>query len=352
MSVRLSLVLESGLALPDGPVAVYHPTPDHDLSALPAERVEIVQPFKPWHDRWAQAGYAVVPSAAATPVAAAIVFLPRARAEGRAAIAEAVERAGESGGVILIDGAKTDGIESILKEVRARTEVSPALSKAHGKLFSFHAEPELFADWAARDQVLDGGFITRPGVFSADGVDKGSVVLAGMLDEVPLGSHVFDLGAGWGYLSTRLLENGKLKQLDLVEADHVALDCARRNVSDERARFHWADATVWRPETLVDSVVMNPPFHVARAGDPGIGQAFVQAAAGMLKPGGKLLLVANRHLPYEDTLSGRFGDVAELHNDGHFKVILASRPGKGAGQGRHTAPGRATSRGGKARARR
>jgi len=351
MSVRLPLVLGSGLALPDGPVAVYYPTPDHDLSALPRDRVGIVQPFKPWHDHWAQAGYAVAPDGGG-PVGSAVVFLPRARAAARAAISEAIERAGETGGLIVIDGAKTDGVESILKDIRARVEVGPATSKAHGKLFTFNAAPGLFADWATEEQVLDGGFVTRPGVFSADGIDPGSRVLADLLPQVPLGGHVVDLGAGWGYLSSRLLGIEKIKRLDLVEADHVALGCARRNLSDDRARFHWADATAWTPEAPADAVVMNPPFHVARAGDPGIGQAFVQAAGRMLAPHGKLLMVANRHLPYEDTLAAQFADVAELHSDAHFKVILATRPTTGKGHSRHTAPVRSASRRGKSRARR
>ncbi len=98
-------------------------------------------------------------------------------------------------------------------------------------------------------------------------------------------------------------------RLDLVEADHDALDCARRNLDDPRARFHWADATTWTPETRPDAVVTNPPFHVGRAADPSLGRAFIAAAARILAPSGSLWLVANRHLPYEATLTDHFARI-------------------------------------------
>ena len=57
---------------------------------------------------------------------------------------------------------------------------------------------------------------------------------------------------------------------------------------------------------VMDAVVMNPPFHEGRKADPELGQAFIEAAAGMLGAKGKLYMVANRHLPYEETLERLF----------------------------------------------
>jgi len=42
-----------------------------------------------------------------------------------------------------------------------------------------------------------------------------------------------------------------------------------------------------------------------------------------LKPEGRLWLVANRHLPYEQTLNERFGDVRVAGERDGFKVIAA-----------------------------
>ena len=161
------------------------------------------------------------------------------------------------------------------------------------------------ADWAAQDHQAAPGFVTRPGVFSADGPDPASVALAAHLpDKLP--TRMVDLGAGWGWLSAQVLAHPGVEVLHLVEADAVALDCARRNVTDPRARFHWADALDFRLSEPVNGVVMNPPFHDGGTEDRTLGQSFIRQAADMLKPGGFLWLTANRHLPYEEVLKPIF----------------------------------------------
>jgi 16S rRNA (guanine1207-N2)-methyltransferase len=75
----------------------------------------------------------------------------------------------------------------------------------------------------------------------------------------------------------------------------------------------------------VDCIVMNPPFHDGRVGDPKIGQSFIENAAQNLKRKGVLYMVANRHLPYERTLSKYFEDVEMLAEQDGFKVIKAQK---------------------------
>ncbi|WP_103259023.1 class I SAM-dependent methyltransferase [Tabrizicola aquatica] len=319
-SARLSLALESGaLVLPaSGLIAVYRPRARDDLSDLPQDRVVVLTGFKPDHDHFAR-GYQVQP---APPYAAAIVCLPRSREAGRALIAQAAAEVAP-GGWVAVDGQKTDGIDTALKDLRGRVDLSESLSKAHGKLASFTVGPDL-SDWQARPSQVSG-FQTLPGVFSADGPDRGSILLAAALP-VKLGGKIADLGAGWGYLAAEILKWPGVKRLDLVEAEADALACARINVTDDRARFHWADATQWRPETLLDAVVMNPPFHSAREADVGLGAAFIRAARRMLAPNGALWLVANRHLPYDAVLAESFLEVQDAGGDSGFRVIHATKP--------------------------
>ena len=242
------------------------------------------------------------------------------------------------GASLWVDGQKTDGVDSVLKEVRALAPVDGIQSRAHGKIFRVTLpEPGwLPAGWAAQDHQAAPGFVTRPGVFSADGPDPASVALAAHLpDKLP--TRMVDLGAGWGWLSAQVLAHPGVEVLHLVEADAVALDCARRNVTDPRARFHWADALDFRLSEPVNGVVMNPPFHDGRAADPRLGAGFIRAAAGLLTGAGRLWMVANRHLPYEQALREHFGDVAEIGGDTRFKILTATgarRPGAKAAKGR------------------
>ena len=322
-SARLDLALDSGvLSLPEsGAIFIFRPRAGDDLSAFPKDRVTVVQGFRPDHDSFSALGYRVVVRAEGE-AAAALVCLPRSKAEARALIAEATAHV-VAGGAVIVDGQKTDGIDTMAREIRARVTTTEPLAKAHGRIFAFAAGP-LFPDWTAGDVVTDG-FVTRPGVFSADGPDRGSVLLAAALP-AKLPARIVDLGAGWGYLARAILSREGVKQLDLVEAEAAALDCARVNVTDPRARFHWADAMTFKPDGVVDAVVMNPPFHITRAADPALGAGFIRAAAAMLHPGGVLWLVANRHLPYGAVLAETFRDVEEIGGGGAFRLIRAARP--------------------------
>ena len=323
-STRLSLALDTGtITLPaEGMIAVFGPKASDDLSMLPRDRTTVIQGFRPDHDAFKALGYRTV-TAGESACASALVCLPRARAEARALIAAAADQV-VPGGLVIVDGQKTDGIDTMHRDIRDRVATTPPLSKAHGKIFAFTAAP-VFADWRAVPTRIDGGFVTLPGVFSADGPDRGSMLLAAALP-AKLPARIVDLGAGWGYLARAILERDGVKRVDLVEAEAAALDCARANVTDPRARFHWADATAWRPEGVVDAVVCNPPFHVSRAAEPGLGAAFIRSAAAMLHPGGSLWLVANRHLPYAASLAETFRDVSEIGGDGAFRLIHAQRP--------------------------
>lgn len=320
---RLSLALDGGgLDISSGRIVVFGARSDLDLRDLPKERCQLITGYKPDVDSLGGQGWEVATAAEGT-FDTAIVFLPRAKKLAKAMIAEAV---GLGVATVVVDGQKTDGVDSLLKEMRKRGEVANVLSKAHGKLFwvTGLCAADL-ADWQApAKQEIEEGFVTAPGVFSADGIDPASRLLVDVLPQ-KLGKHLADLGAGWGYLSRNLLTRDSVKTLSLVESDHASLTCAKANVRDDRATFHWADATKWRSGRLLDGVIMNPPFHTGRAAEPQLGQAFIANAARNLAQSGQLWLVANRQLPYETSLAELFLDVEEIGGDNRFKVLHAAR---------------------------
>jgi 16S rRNA (guanine1207-N2)-methyltransferase len=317
---RLSTAVRDGmLPLPDGPVAVLRPPAGMDLGALPRDRVRIVTTWKPDHDAWAAAGYAL--GTAAEPSAMALVVVPRSKRLAHALIAEAARVAP----LVAVDGARTDGVDSLWREVRGRGIAVADVTKAHGRLFWF-APGDRLADWAAPPPAQGpDGFWRQAGVFSEEGIDRGSALLAAALPG-RLPARMADLGAGWGYLAAAVLAREGVESVDLVEAEALALDCARLSVTDARAAFHWADVTAFRPGRAFDGMVMNPPFHAGRAADPSLGRAFIAAAAGMLSPVGQLWMVANRHLGYEATLQDHFRQVAECGGDASFRLFHAARP--------------------------
>ena len=66
---------------------------------------------------------------------------------------------------------------------------------------------------------------------------------------------------------------------------------------------------------------MNPPFHSERGSLPLLGQWFIAEAMKALRPGGRLFMVANRHLPYEVALGSAGGSLVRREEASGFKVL-------------------------------
>ena len=113
--------------------------------------------------------------------------------------------------------------------------------------------------------------------------------------------------------------------IDLIDAEHRALEAARSNVTDARATFHWLDLAAEAPPTTYRAIVCNPPFHAGRASDPALGQSMIVAAARALAPGGRFYMVANRGLPYEPLLKANFARFETLADNNKFRVSGAIR---------------------------
>ncbi len=306
---RLSTALAEGLAL-DGPLHVMRPPAGYDLAGLRDVSVEATH--FPDHQYWDAMG--VVGAGANR--AATLVVVPRSKTLARAMVLDAIA----CGGIVIVDGQKTDGIESLFKDLRKVADMSGVVTKGHGRLFWFTANAA--PDWDVTTKSPDG-YATTAGVFSENKIDAGSALLAGHLED--LKGDVADLGAGWGYLSRAILGHGDVTRLDMIEAEKSALGCAVINTKDPRARAVWSDALIYDGGPY-DVVVSNPPFHTARAGDPDLGRGFIATAARILKPRGVFYMVANRHLPYEAALDAQFAHVQELSGTGAFKTFRATRP--------------------------
>nr|WP_246505650.1 class I SAM-dependent methyltransferase [Coralloluteibacterium stylophorae] len=298
------------------------------------------QDSKPRADALARAGLATAPPAPQARFDRVLVLPPRQREQARALLARAVSLLAE-GGIVLAAMPNTEGARSGATDLARLAGDGGSLSKFHCRAFwcaprsDGSADAALVAEWQALDAIrpiLDGRYLSRPGLFAWDRVDAGSALLAEHLP-ADLAGRVADLGAGWGFLASELLRRcPRIAHLDLYEADARALEPARANLGAAllphadgvAAQVHWHDVTAGLPARY-DAIVSNPPFHQGRADDPALGRAFIDAAADALAPQGRLILVANRHLPYEATLARRFAQVRTLADRDGFKVLAATQ---------------------------
>lgn len=305
-----------------------------NTALLPAQgaalkpHLDCEQGFRPAFTALQNAGYSVEPvRAGETAYAGAMVLAGRSRALNEVNVARAWQ-AVAPGGVILVAGANHDGIKSLRKWAAKWAGVEDGLVKHHAAVFSVRRDEREQPLYVA-PQPRKGAWQVAPGMFSADGPDAGSQMLAAHFDERISGA-IADFGAGWGWLGVQLLEKcPAIVSLDSIEADWLSLEAAKENLAGKREEaaldFHWLDLTVEKPGRRYDWIVMNPPFHSGRAAEPALGAAFIAAAAAALAPGGRLLMVANRQLPYEEALQSGFSRFETLEEAGGFKVIEAVR---------------------------
>lgn len=304
---------------------------DKTLGSVWAEALTCLQPFRPdWLKLQSDGFQAVSRLSDEGDFAGGLLLLGKHRGRNEAWFAELLSRV-KPGGRIVVSGDKKLGIDSFRKWVGAVAEVEDRMAKNHGVAFWLKRPADLSAAQIEalkpQSNLIDGIFRTQPGMFSHNGIDKGSSLLVPHMKNIVFG-NVADFGAGWGYLAAQCLQEAKkITKIDLYEADYESIEAARDNLKDAAVplTFNWCDVTREPIKEIYDTVVMNPPFHEGRSPDASLGQAFITVAAQRLKIGGRLLLVANRQLPYETVLKSLFRTVNPLTDTGGFKVLEARK---------------------------
>jgi 16S rRNA (guanine1207-N2)-methyltransferase len=248
------------------------------------------------------------------------------REETEGLLALALER---SRGLVLAGAANDAGGGRLAKMMAAYGVEVHQLGKSKCRiawtLQAPQADPALKAEklqaLEMRPLIMQGEtWWTQPGLFSWDRIDPGSALL---LEHLPddLAGDLVDLGCGYGYLSAQLVRrHPAIESIDACDADARAVACCRRNTG-AKIKTVWQDVTRWNAGPRYDAAVMNPPFHQGKPADVSLGTQFIRAAHESLKPGGRLFLVANRHLDYERAVPG----ISVLHQEGAYKILTATK---------------------------
>lgn len=170
---------------------------------------------------------------------------------------------------------------------------------------------------------------TRPGVFSWSHLDEASGHLLDVLTTQlapDFSGRVLDLGCGAGVLGLFVALRAPKSHVTLVDDDSEAVRCATHSARVAGATNAEAMVSDIAGAVLTQSydlVVTNPPFHVGKHTALDLSRQFVHDAWSVLQSRGRLLLVANRTLPYESVLQHHFGRVETLFDGARFKVLQA-----------------------------
>ena len=132
-------------------------------------------------------------------------------------------------------------------------------------------------------------FVTDAGVFSRDGLDRGTEVLLEALP--PLSGRVLDLGCGWGAVGVALGKKYPGLEIVMTDINRRAVELARRNLAGNGVRAEVVQGDGFAAvEGEFDAIVTNPPI---RAGKAVIYGLFSDARR-YLKPDGALYIVIRK----------------------------------------------------------
>ncbi len=241
-----------------------------------------------------------------------------------------------AGGMVLAAGMDKHlppRVADLLERFIGPTERQPGARKAH--LFCARRdrrESPPSADEAGYFcQALGNELRALPNVFSRDRLDRGSRLLLAQLRLLAPARRVLDLACGNGVLGLAALQAGLASELVFCDESAMALESARRNAvrlfatSGARIHYHHGDGLLDYRAEPPDLILCNPPFHLNHAVDEYAGRRLLAQCARQLTAGGRLCLVANRHLKYLPTLRRHFGRVGKIAQDQKFIVWLAEK---------------------------
>lgn len=162
-------------------------------------------------------------------------------------------------------------------------------------------------------------------VFSRDSLDIGTRFLLQHLPDDSAYRDFIDLGCGNGVVGLLLAERYPEAHIRFVDESFMAVDSARENFQAafgprRTADFMVNDGLNGFPAQSADCVVCNPPFHQQHAiGDQIAWQMFQQAHT-VLRKGGELRIIGNRHLNYQLSLKKLFGQYDRVANNAKFVI--------------------------------
>ncbi len=162
--------------------------------------------------------------------------------------------------------------------------------------------------------------LSYPGVFSYDHLDIGTRFL---IDYIPsdFKGKIMDLGSASGVLGLTAKIKNPDSSVVLTDESYLAIESAKENFSGNGliGEFHVMDVLKGFESDSVDLILCNPPFHNDNKVTTDIAlQMFIQSRR-VLKRGGQLFIVANKHLGYHKKLREIYHNLKkEGENDKFF----------------------------------
>jgi 16S rRNA (guanine1207-N2)-methyltransferase len=262
----------------------------------------------------------------------ALMVVPKGRDFARAQLWSAL-KALRPGGKLYIAGPSDGGAKTVLTDAAVLFGSSTTVNYKRRHRIGVAIRPEVIPDYPwGHDPMLmqqqtinaPGGAVeitTMPGVFSWQHLDDGTALLLEELN-VQADQDVLDVGCGNGIIG--VVAAKQAKSVMMIDDNLLAIRCARSSIAANQLGNADVLASDVYNEVVgqqYDLIVSNPPFHKKFDVNTNVAYRMIRGAKAMLRGGGRLVIVANAFLNYEQVMSENFAKTRVITRNNRFIVI-------------------------------
>jgi len=165
-------------------------------------------------------------------------------------------------------------------------------------------------------------------VFSRDSLDMGTRFFLQHLPVINEARDIIDLGCGNGLLGLIAAGRNSSATIHFVDESFMAVASAKENFfrafgEDRNATFSIGDGLKDFESASADFILCNPPFHQQNTVGDQIAISMFQQSKKVLRKGGELWVVGNRHLNYHANLYRLFGKHSIVAANAKFVILNA-----------------------------
>ncbi len=223
-------------------------------------------------------------------------------------------------------------IWKMLEKIIGPTETSKAQKKA--RIISVKPDHDLLrvsssypASWKLEDSEFT--LLNHANTFSRDRLDNGTRLMLQHLPATEGAVDIVDLGCGNGVLGMMAANQNPASNISFIDESYMAIASARHNMlqlseREGRVDFFNTDGLKKFADNCSDLVLCNPPFHQQQAQLNTVALSMFAESARVLREGGALWVIGNRHLHYHNKLKSWFKQVELVASDRKFVLLKAT----------------------------
>jgi len=236
----------------------------------------------------------------------------------------------ETGGELYIAGGKKDGINRYKKQLKKTNgDLEKIAQRGSQKLYRYTKtseielkKPKIETEFSA--EVMDSRleFKACKGLFSPHSLDNGSRLLIENV-ELKESEDILDLACGYGAVGL-FLEKIFDCNVSFTDDNALATHYTQRNIEkngSNASRIENKDCLDGFKNQKFDAIISNPPTHQGSK----ITDEMFKKSYQQLRPEGKLFIVYNQNMGFENQLSNLFKKVEIVAEKNNFKVAKAQK---------------------------